>query len=561
MKNRTKVIIILSCALGATLAVALGACAGDKTRESTLNRLVKQGKNVIVYYEKNGGIFAGRENIDFFDAFSYDQVKTASESTLGGVRLLPPGDARRDGGVSGGNNAITSTVERSGYTLIGWYRSVEERVDDEGNPLDDEGNLCYIADPITGELLSEAGKPQAYSYQGRWDFENDRLSVGDLQPDQDAGKEVQAIHLYAAWAPNYIYEFYRETDAGWEVYGTATKPVALDSIAVPHWDETKGSINYESVPRYAVEEDAESGREAESFTITGLYADPECTQPYAEYEGGGKLYERTIPHHGLTDLESGTATGTTVKLYTTWKEGNWFRIATAQQLSDNASPDGCYEILSDLDFAGVMWNFSSYVFTGQFIGNGHTISNITSQQTDATTSNNAVIAHGGLFGRFTSKAFLKDISFDNVSYTITAGARANRLLPDRAMGNFGLFAGAIDTGEEEGTEAVTAENLEGVKIGGKIYVGGRELIRLSGGKQGAEITSFTVGLIAGNVFGEEALALGIDCNVTAEAAIYVYDQDDFARSIYGKELEVFADSATYGLVHVSVLPEPITILL
>lgn len=565
MKNKTKLIIILSCALTATLAVGLTACAGSDTRESTLDRFVKEGRDVIVHYDRNGGVFNSTENVDLFDAYRSKDVKE------GGVKLVAPGDAARDGGKVGGNNAIGSTATRSGYTLIGWYRSMEPRTDAAGNPLDDEGNLCYRKQAIvdengepvldeegnaTYEILSDAGKPQGYMYSGRWDFEKDRLTEEDLEPETYGKRgEVLSFSLYAAWAPNYIYEFYRPTsEGGWEVYGSVTKPVSLDAIAVPHWDETRGSLNYESVPRYSVAEDKNSGTEAKSYTLTGIYADPDCTQPYAADRVEGdctlRLFEGEIPHHGTTDPESGTATGTTVRLYTTWKEGNWFRITTGRQLTENASPDGCYLILADLNCANTTWTFSGFTFTGTFEGNGHTVSNIVSRQTDATSKEPQRV-YGGLFGTFTADAQLNDIRFENVSFTVAAGAR--RVTAGRDPGSFGLFAGEI--GKE-----VTAENFKNVSVSGTIYVGGRDLVPVSGAKANERITSFTVGAFAGNLFGESLLSLGVTLDIAAEAAVHDYDQDLYGNSIYGTTLLVSLDddedSEDYGLVSVSVLPEP-----
>lgn len=566
MKKRTKTIIILSCALGACLTLALGACAGADTRENTLDRLVKQGRNVIVYYEKNGGIFNSDKNVDFFDALSYDDVED-------GVKLLAPGDSDR-----GPNNAGTSTATRSGYTLVGWYREKFPRVDGAGNPLDDEGNICYIPRLVVAEngvpvkdeegnlcyeLVSDAGKTQAYSYSGLWDFDSERLTLDMLEEDPEEyrpGKTVRTFRLYAAWAPNYTYDFYRKNaDGAWEKYASLTKPVSADSIAVPQWDDTKGSLDYGSVPRYSIAADEENGISAQSFTMTGLYADPACNEPYAD---GDMLdiHEKSIPHHGTTDLESGTATGTSVKLYTTWKEGNWFRISTAAQLAANAMPDGCYEILSDLNCSEIVWNFSGYTFTGKFAGNGHTISNITSQQTDATSKNPQRV-HGGLFGTFTAKARLKDITFENVAYTIAAGARPSKT--GLATGSFGLFAGAVETGQKGESGTVTSANFEDVKIkGGKLLVGGRSLIETSRGKPGQPITSFTVGTVIGNLFGGDLKNLGIQTeDIKAEAAVHVYDQDKYGNSIYGTTLKVTAvedpGSEDYGRVTVVVLEEPI----
>lgn len=558
MKKRTKTIIILSCLCGAALALGLSACAGPETHENNISSLLKRGKDVIVYYEKNGGIFSADENVEVFDAYSYEQLERK-----GGVKLLAPGDPLRDGGGDGGNNATTSTATRSGYTLIGWYRERNLRTNEDGDPLDDEGNLCYITDPATGQLVSEAGKPQGYSYSNEWDFDNELLRTSDLESETVGKKTLYSIHLYAAWAPNCVYEFYQKTEetGTWQAYGTAIKPVSLDGIDVPEWDDDKGSINYDSIPRYSIAADTENEIEGKNFTLAGIYADPECTQPFAEYdesETGGRIFEKTIPHSGVTDKENGTSTGSTVKIYTTWKEGNWFRIRTARQLSDNAMADGHYSILADIDFTGATWSFSALTFTGSFEGNGHTLSNITASQTQTTQT-----VYGGLFGTFTAEAHLKDIIFGNTNFTVAAGVPRDRSSEGRVMGHFGLFAGIIEEADEENT-GVTRENFENVTLSGTVLVGGRGIVRncLGVSTPGAELSSFALGLVSGNFFGEDLNGLGIKYDVTAESAIYAYGRDSHANSIYGTELKVetLETSDESGRVKVTVLDTPITIL-
>ncbi len=562
MKNKTKALIILSCALGATLSLALGACAVSETRESTLDRLVDEGINVVVYYEKNGGIFGSAENIDFFDAFRYDDVED------GGVKLIEPGDPARTG-----NNAANSTATRNGYFLVGWYRERIPRVNENGDPLDDEGNICSVRRPVLdaagapvldeeGNVISEsvsaAGKQQAYSYRGKWDFSEDRLTLSDLTPEAYEGeKTVQAIHLYAAWAPNFTYEFYRREEASgaWTCYATLTKPINSNSIAVPHWNDVSGSLDYGNLPRYRTEADEESGTPAQNYTLTGVYADPACLSPYADGDMLN-IYESAIPHHGLTDLGTGTATDTAVKVYTTWKKGNWSRIKTAAQLASNASSDGCYEILADLDCSSVSWNFSNYTFTGTFKGNGHTLSNITSRQTDATSQR----IHGGLFGQITSQAKFENITFENVSYTIEGGARPVRgTITEEA--NFGLFAGRIADG-------VTKENFVGVKVEGTVYAGGIDLIdNCNARADGGEITSFVLGTVAGNLIGDDLKAFlaesGLEIEVHAEAAVHNYSQDSSGNPYYGITLRIVEEEdeskALYGKIGVYTLETPIRI--
>lgn len=558
MKNRTKAIIILSCALGATLSLALAGCSSAHTLENTLDRLGKNGVNVVVHYDKNGGIFADKENQIFTDAFKYSDVEN------GGVRLLAPGDQAR-----GDRNATNSTASRSGYDLVGWYRNVTLRVDDAGNPLDDEGNLCHIRRAVTDdkgnpvlddegnavyELVSEAGKPQAQMFSGLWDFSPDgdvlrKEDLGEPEEEYGDGKTVYSFTLYAAWAPRYSYDFYVQDEAGsWQKYASVTKPVTLDSIAVPVWDAATGKIDYDSVPVYSVEEDPEAGIEKQDFSLTGIYADAELKHPYAD---GNllRVYESRIPHYGVTDVETGTSVNSVCRIYTTWRKGTWFRVSTAAQLVDNATGGACFEILADLDCSQIVgWPYSNLAYSGTIEGNGHTISNISANQSNA----NDQIVYGGVFGSITEKAYFHNVHFENVTLTVAAGARASK------NATYGLLAGAI-------SENATAANFENMTITGNLAVGGENLIAIAKYPAGGEsITTFTVGILCGNLFGNALVALGIPTeNITVGPAVYAYKYDAWGNPTLGYTLDVVGNfqnaSENYGRVSITVLAEAVEV--
>jgi hypothetical protein len=128
----------------------------------------------------------------------------------------------------------------------------------------------------------------------------------------------------------------------------------------------------------------------------------------------------------------------------------WFNIYTAQQLLDNARTDGCYDIKADLDFAETGWTtaFARGTFSGQIIGNNHTLSNISVTQSAVGQQ------YGGTFGRITESATIKDIAFANVTYYLNSGSR---VYPS----SFGLFAGELATGA----------TIENVSVSGKLLIG------------------------------------------------------------------------------------------
>jgi hypothetical protein len=159
------------------------------------------------------------------------------------------------------------------------------------------------------------------------------------------------------------------------------------------------------------------------YTFQNAYYDVDCTQV---------LDSVTVNHPGVVDYETGTAADPVLKLYVEYQEGEWYRIYTAEQLVDNASLDGHYEICADLDFTDEIWPtvFMYGNFGGEIKGNGHTIKNVTFAQTNNSKAN------AGLFGQLTEKASLADLTFENVIFTIQSGTRV-------AGTNYGLLAGTV----------------------------------------------------------------------------------------------------------------------
>ena len=163
--------------------------------------------------------------------------------------------------------------------------------------------------------------------------------------------------------------------------------------------------------------------ERKGFTFEKAYYDQNATE---------SVDTETVIHPGKINLENGTAENHVLKLYTEWKEGEWFKIHTAKQFVNNATLSGNYEILADLDFSDVIWP-TAFVygnFTGTINGNGHTFKNVSAVQTNNSKVN------AGLFGNLTESASISDITFENVTFTVQAGTRV-------AGTSYGLFAGTL----------------------------------------------------------------------------------------------------------------------
>ena len=198
-------------------------------------------------------------------------------------------------------------------------------------------------------------------------------------------------------------------------------------INLPEWNLTTGKMDMKEFPA------------RDGMTFEAAYLDEAMTTP-AE----GKV-------SGAVDYTTGTVESDgTIRLYTTWMEGTWFRISTPKQLYDNARLGASYIIEADLDFTNTLWPtvFSTGDFTGTILGNGHTISGVTVLQGDNSKIN------GGLFGVLTASASITDLKLENITFRMVAGSRMQ-------SPNYGLLAGTVHNGA----------TLSGVTVTGTIEVG------------------------------------------------------------------------------------------
>ena len=314
----------------------------------------------------------------------------AFSAEAGQIPLIAPDDAARE------KNAFTAI--RNGYFLAGWYRSRTE------NGVDAMGNTVY-------------------TYADKWDFATDRLTV-------EAGKTYSAsqpaLTLYAAWVPLFEIQLCDMTTG--EVSETLRyDPTTMDSIQMPAWDEKSGAMDMHDLP----------GKKGYTFDAA-----------YLDQSGSKKVTEPVLTHPGTVNYENGTAENTVLKLYVSWTEGEWFRITTAEQFVDNASVNGHYIILGDLNFAEEKWPTSLMHgnFAGTIQGNGHTFKNIKLTQTNKSKT------YAGLFGQLTDTANISDLTFDNVNFTIKGGTRV-------AGTYYGLLAGVINQAKVEGVTITNSKIL------------------------------------------------------------------------------------------------------
>lgn len=397
MKKLWKIIALTAVLL--TAAVTATGCALWDTPYEDLD---ESGYTVSVRFDAGGGSFAGSPNeVYIVDVFNPADYKTDAEGKAS-IKLVAPDDPIRK------DSAFP--VSNTGHFLAGWYTERTPRVDANGQPLDEYGRPT-----------AETGRPQGYVYGGKWNFETDRLTV---DPNGTKGSADNEITLYAAWIPYFNFEFYAlETDGSF----TLVETKQLVTIDLPEWNLTTGKLDMKDFPAL------------EGMTFASAFMDESMTVP-AEGEVTGAV-----------DYDTATVEGDgTIRLYTTWTEGTWFRISTPKQFYDNARLGGSYLIEADLDFTDALWPaaMSTGEFTGDIVGNGHTISNVTVLQGDNSKIN------GGLFGVLGAQSSVTDVGFENITYRIVAGSRMQGT-------NYGLLAGTVHEGA----------TLTNVTVTGTIEVG------------------------------------------------------------------------------------------
>lgn len=274
--------------------------------------------------------------------------------------LLAPDDAAR------GKDAFKPV--KNGCFLAGWYAQRTESTDGQGN--------------VT------------YTYAQPWDFEADRVEV---DPKGDYTSAEPVFTLYAAWAPLYEVAFFALDTQ--EYLGSYTFDPTMDvQIRVPRWDEETGTVNLYKFP----------GKEG--CTFRGAYYDPAGNDP---------VTTETVEHPGRLNRDTAVVENAKLQLYVDYMAGKWYRISTAEQFVDNFDLNGSYDLLADLDFTDEIWPTAMMYgsFAGTISGNGHVISNVSITQTDNSKAN------AGLFGQLTADAVLKDVTFQNITFTVKKGTR------------------------------------------------------------------------------------------------------------------------------------------
>ena len=266
--------------------------------------------------------------------------------------------------------------------LGGWYRERTETTDSEGN--------------------------KTYSYSGKFNFENDRI-VLDSNKEYSSAEPV--LTLYALWIPKFEVHYY-SLDTGELLQTYKFNPMGNFNLSLPAWNQETGKLDMYRFPKIS------------GMTFEAAYYDQKGTQPVTD----------TIVHPGQVML-NGEVQNPILNIYVTYREGNWYHIFNAEQLSHIADPDAHYVLHADLDFSYAFWpaSFSHRKFTGSIEGNGYTIKNVTIEQ---RSLHETCI---GLFGTLAANSQIRNVTFENISLYIDRGARSGGAC-------FGLLAGVVEDG-------------------------------------------------------------------------------------------------------------------
>lgn len=337
-------------------------------------KINKQGYNVSVKFDIGDGMFAGRSELVLVDAFNLDNEKTNADGKKE-ITVIAPDSSLR------GSEAFE--VAYSGHYFVGWYQNRQEIKDADGNT--------------------------SYTYSGLWDFSKDKLT---LDPNGSYSADEPVLTLYAAWVPLTDFEIYIH-DSNGQFGDTPYTTITSSSLEIPTWNKSTGKLSTTNFPSF------------EGKTFDSAYYDIECTQPITDSSILGNI-----------NFENGTLNSDTVKVYVKTLEGSWYKIYTAEALVKLNDKNGNYQICADLDFSSVAWKnttFAKETFEGTIYTDGqvHKFSNIYAFY---SKENNAT-SYGGLFKAIGENATIKNIEFENITYTISEVSNKTNLLL------IGLFAG------------------------------------------------------------------------------------------------------------------------
>ena len=268
----------------------------------------------------------------------------------------------------------TVKIERSGYHIEGWYTSKTET----------DG---------------------AVSYDGKWDFANDKVKVDENGKVSYGGKtgEDNLVRLYARWSANVTYEY----NVGY--VDAENKYVKVGTVET-EWGRSFGRAKYEI---------AKLENDREGYTSLGRY------YKYDAEAANGKGEELTDDFAFEESKEN-----VSLDIVVDYIEGNFRVVREAKDITSNASADKDKNkmlfLMNDVDFGGKTVDFTIY---NGVRGNGFTLSDfkvsvisyVGDKDGDPTApdGSEAVRVEVSLFGDMDGGE-VKDVTFDNVKFEVRA---------------------------------------------------------------------------------------------------------------------------------------------
>ena len=329
------------------------ACSQDPTAYDNNDA---NGYTVSVKYDANGGVFTGTSSI-MVDSFNIADMKKDASGMVN-VKLMKPDDPKRGDWQPANGNLI----------LEGWYKERTESINADGEKV--------------------------YTYSGKFNFDTDVVTI---DPSKTHTSAEPVVTLYARWIQKFEVRFF-SVHTGEPIGKTYEfNPLEEVEITIPHWNTETGRMEMYKFP-----------------TVTGKTFEA----VYSDMAGTNRIDGSVLDHPGKIDKVTGEVTNPVLDVYVEYKEGNWFNIYNAEQLSSIKDFTGHYILHEDLDFDGVEWPTSfTRRFSGEIIGNGHTIKNVTIAQKDISST------EFGLFGILMAGAKISNVTFENITTSIEAGTR------------------------------------------------------------------------------------------------------------------------------------------
>ena len=247
----------------------------------------------------------------------------------------------------------------------------------------------------------------------KWNF-GDAFSF-DVTKAKNA--ETPVLVLSARWIPFTTFNIFAQNDDG-SFPSEPTTVVNAEYLNYPTWNESTGKLRYNQYPAIA------------NKTFDKAFYTADMSAEIIDNIKGNSYFDSN-----LNDFVTES-----VNVYVTYKQGEWYKIYNASAFLNNASSTAIYDIQADLDFENAIWpdTFSSNTFNGTIYGNNHTFSNISALQYAESTKYNY-----GLFGAIGANALIKEVTFNNVSFTIGGLDNSNG---DPSY--YGIFAGKIENGAQ-----------------------------------------------------------------------------------------------------------------